>query len=371
VDDLGYNALDYAVLGRNKSNEIYLKSLGLEFGAPKYSSETDPTVREQKVLGSIPIDGYVSKLLTAPGRSDILAAIVVPWDTLVAGANHGLFLISIADPDHPKVISNLPAIYAHDFALSPDGKRAYLIEMAHDKASLEKKFGLSIIDITNPEKPTLAERIEGDFMTMHLSPDGRFLYLQERTLKAEFSRGLLVYSIGTDRAKMKCGNPFGTVEFYGPIFAYSFESFPDEPLLLIHDRSRKLILFNVKDPCTPTKLAEIRAENVSRMFGVAGRTIVSGGSGGLQKYRIADYLVRTAGYEASVGAFHVNTATGMVTAVIDKDVAVFRSKASGQYVLTDRFRLLTDNVGAVLQTNTGHIFMGWKGGLAVGLVPRE
>lgn len=32
-DDLGYNALDYAVLGTNKDNEAYLKSLGLAFGS--------------------------------------------------------------------------------------------------------------------------------------------------------------------------------------------------------------------------------------------------------------------------------------------------------------------------------------------------
>ncbi|WP_019143131.1 ankyrin repeat domain-containing protein [Noviherbaspirillum massiliense] len=35
ADDMGYNALDYAVMGRNKDNETYLKSLGLKFGAPK------------------------------------------------------------------------------------------------------------------------------------------------------------------------------------------------------------------------------------------------------------------------------------------------------------------------------------------------
>ena len=34
---------------------------------------------------------------------------------------------------------------------------------------------------------------------------------------------------------LKCSNSFGKVESYGPIFAYSFVSFPDEPLLLIAD----------------------------------------------------------------------------------------------------------------------------------------
>lgn len=371
VDDLGYNALDYAVLGKNKDNEIYLRSLGLEPGAPRYTSDEAPAVREQKIQESVAIDGYVSKLLIAPGRPDILVAAVTPWDTLAASDKHGLYLISIADPDHPKVISNFAEVYVNDFALSPNGKRAYLMEIAHDKAPPDKKFGLSIIDITNPEKPTLAERIEGDFMTMHLSPDGKLLYLQERSLKPEFSRGLLVYGIGPNAAKMKCSNPFGKVEFHGPVFAYSFVSFPDEPLLLIHDQSRRLILFDVKDPCTPKRLSEIQTENVGGpMFGGPGKTIVSR-SGGLQKFRIADALVRVTGYEASVGAFHVNATTGSSTVVINKDVAVFRTKPNGQFVLTDRFRPTADNVGSVLQTNTGYIYMGWKGGLGVGVIPRE
>lgn len=133
-DDLGFNALDYAVLGKNKDNEIYLRSLGLEFGAPKYTSEADSAVREQKIQESVAIDGYVSRLLVAPGRPDILVAAVMPWDTLVAGDKHGLYLISIADPVHPEVISKFAGVYVNDFTLSPDGERAYLLEIAHDKS---------------------------------------------------------------------------------------------------------------------------------------------------------------------------------------------------------------------------------------------
>lgn len=372
IDDMGYNALDYATLQTKTDNEAYLKSLGLELGAPKYSSSPDPAVREQTVQERIPIDGFVSKLLSTPGRPDILVASVLPRDALVAGDRHGLYLISIAVPDHPEVISNFPGLYANDFALSPDGKRAYVMETARDKAPPGKKFGLSIIDITNPKKPTISERIEGDFMSMHLSPDGTLLYLQERALEPRFSRGLLVYSVELQAARLKCSNPFGTVDYFGSVFAYSFVSFPDEPLLLVYDRSQRLILFNVKDPCNPARLSEIRAENVgTQLFGTVGRTIISNGSGALQKFRITDSLERMAGYEASAGAYYVNTATGDVIAAIDKDVAVFRTTGISQFKLTDRFRLPDDYVGSVLQSRTGHIFMGLKGSLRVGQVPKE
>lgn len=371
VDDLGFNALDYAAREKNRENAIYLRSIGLELGAPKYTSDVDSTVREQKIQTRLSIDGYVAKLLVAPGRPDILVASVTPWDSILAEDKHGLYLISIADPEHPKIVSNFPSVLPNDFAISPDGKRAYLIELAHDKAAPGKRFGLSIIDTTNPKMLLLVEQIEGDFMTMHLSPDGKYLYLQERRLKPEFSRGLQVYSTGADGARLGCSNPFGKVAGWGPVFAYSFTSFPDEPLLMIQDRSRGLILFDVKDPCAPKRLAEVRAENVSGpLFGGANRTIVSG-SGGLQKFRVADTLMRVTGYEASVRAFHVNQKTDSSTAVVGRDVAVFRTNPSGQFVLTDRFRLDSDDVGSIWQTNSGHIYMGWKGGLGVGTVPGE
>lgn len=36
TDDLGFNAMDYAAMGHNMENEAYLKSLGLDFGAPAH-----------------------------------------------------------------------------------------------------------------------------------------------------------------------------------------------------------------------------------------------------------------------------------------------------------------------------------------------
>ena len=82
-------------------------------------------------------------------------------------------------------------------------------------------------------------------------------------------------------------------------------------------------------------------------------------------------MERVTGYEANVGAFHVNPTTGISIAAIDKAVVVFRTKPNGQFVLTDRFRLVADNIASVLQTNTGRIYVGWKGGLGVGVIPRE
>lgn len=347
-DELGYNALDYAALAMKKDNEAYLKSLGLEFGSPKYSTDADPAVREQTIQARVPFDGYVSKLLTAPGRPALLVAAVKPWDHLSANERPGLYLLSIADPDHPRVLSHLPAANASDFALSPDGKRAYLM----------RRPGLSIVDLADQDKPDLSGQIEGDFTGMHLSPDGKLLYLQA-------ADELQVHSVEAARTRLACRKPFGNV------FAYRFASLPAEPLLLIYDRSGMLMLFDVKDPCQPVKLTETRAEFAEHMLGNPGRTMVSCASNALQKYRITDTLERMAGYEGPLAACHLDVPTGTVTAVVGQDVALFRPKGSSQYKLTDRFRFPNENLGGVLQSSTGHVYIGWNGGLGVGRVPRD
>ncbi|MGM3277387.1 ankyrin repeat domain-containing protein [Ralstonia sp. 24A2] len=371
ADDLGYNALDYAALGSNKDNARYLKSLGLELGAPKYTSDKDPAVREHGLLGSLAINGYVSKLVTAPGRPDLLVAAVLPWDTNTLGESHGLYLISLTQPDRPEVIAKFVGTRVDDFALSPDGKRAYIMETGNQQSPLDKRFGIAVLDITNPEKPSVKERIAGDFMTMHLSPDARRLYLQERSLNPDFSRGLLVYNVGNGPATMQCRNPFGEIKYRGPVFAYAFASFSDEPVLVIHDSSRALLMFDVTAPCAPRKLTEARAADFGGpMTGTVSRTIFVR-SDGITKLRVADGLERKTSYEGVAMAFHVNANTGITTAVFGTDVAVLRSRPAGQFVLTDRFRPPSSNVGSVLLTDSGYVYMGWNGGLGVGLVPMD
>jgi len=369
MDDLFYNALDYAVMGANKDNEAYLKSLGLEFGSPKYSSMPDPAVREQTIQESIPIDGVVEKMLIAPGRPDILAVLAGPKSSL----DWYLYLISIADPDHPKVISSFPATYASgDFALSPDGNRAYVFAGAkteRDSPAAEKTLGVNIVDISYPEKPTFLRQIKGDFWAMRLSPDGKYLYLRERQ-RAESS--LLVYNVGSEPARMECGNSLGKDRID------SFVLFPDEPLLLLRSYDQ-LILFDIKNPCSPVQLVEIDSpENMSsEMLGISGRTIIAPGYGGygFEKFRIGDSpeLERIAKYEGPVDQYYVNAA-GDVTAVISdstQEVAVFRVTKTGCFRLTDRFQLPGKNWQNALQTDTGHVFIGWEGGLGVGRIPKE
>ena len=367
-DDLGFNASDYALMGKNRDNAMYLASLGLEPAAPRYSSDPDPSVREQKLLNAVKVDGHINKLVVAPGRPDMLVASVVPWDKPDGGPSDGIYLYNIAVRDQPKLLGILPGVYARDLAVSADGKRIYYIELAHQKSPPGKKYGLGVVDVTDPATPSRLALIEGDFMTLHLSSDGRTLYLQERKLNPAFSRGLLVYETGSGAPVLKCSNPFGKTTYDSAVFAYGFASFPDEPLLAIADQMQSLLLFDVREPCAPRKLMETRFDgDGSPMSGGPGRTLVTSG---LNRFRLGSGLEVQASYTAaSSGAFHVNAATGLTTDLFDKDIAVLRTRPDGTWVMTDRFRRPADNIGAVVSTASGHVYMGWQGGLGVGVVP--
>jgi len=131
------------------------------------------------------------------------------------------------------------------------------------------------------------------------------------------------------------------------------------------------------------KLTEIhRSENMpNEMVGLPGRTIIAENNG-IEKFHITDSfdLERVAKYEGYAYSFYVNAATGDVAAVItggsswsldSRDMAVLRPTKSGRFKLTDRFRLPGKELHSVLQTDTGHVFIGWKGGLSVGRIPKE
>jgi len=372
ADDLGYNALDYAALGSNKDNARYLKSLGLELGAPKYTSDKDPAVREHGLLGSLAINGYVSKLVIAPGRPDLLVAAVLPWDKPEPGPDDGLYLISLAKPDHPEVTARFTGIRIEDVALSPNGKRAYLLETANGQSTPETRIGITVLDITSLKTPSVEQRIAGNYRKMLLSPDGDQLYLEKQSeAPSSVPNDVLVYDVGRGTATMKCRTPLIEPQRYGPGYIYALALFPDEPLLLVHDSGSTVRLFDMTHPCTPMKVAEVRAADLGGpIVGTPNRTIVVGGDS-LKKLRVTDALELQTSYQGLVSKFQINRNTNITTAVFDADVAVLRAKSTGQFVLTDRFRPPSRNLGGVLLTDSGYVYIGWNGGLGVGLAPMD
>ncbi|MBB6092291.1 uncharacterized protein YecT (DUF1311 family) [Povalibacter uvarum] len=368
-DDLGFNAYDYAVMGERQDNVRYLASLGQGAAAPMYSSDPDESVRDHGLSSTLKIDGYVERLATPRGRSDLLVAVVTPWKG-PSGPTTGLHLISIATPDQPRVVGVVPGVRVADLALSPDGKRIYFIELANQASARDRKYGLSVLDVSNAAEPSLLTQVEGDFTTMHLAADGRTLYLQERQSRTGLSRGLLVYDVGSDAPAMKCSNSFGQTRYGRPVSAAGFASFPDEPLLALADDVRDVTLFDVRDPCRPKKVMQTRLNegfNPASMLGGAARTLTTSGP---KTYRLTDSRELQASYRGNrEGSFHVNAATGLTVAVFDNDLAVLRTRPTGTYVLTDRFPRVPDYPGGVVSTDAGYVYVGWNGGLGVGAVP--
>ena len=207
-------------------------------------------------------------------------------------------------------------------------------------------------------------------MRMHLAPGGKTLYLQERNIKPALSRGLLAYAVGAGAPAVMCSNSF-QAEGHQPEFAYGFASFPDEPLLVIADQLRNLTLFDVTNPCSPKLLTKQHYEfDPDSMVGGPNRTLIAAFEG-LKKYRVGDELSLQASLQTAPGLIraHVNATTGLTLVALEKDVAVLRTTRTGAFAVSDRFRIVAEPAWGVVSTQSGHVYIGWKGGLGVGLVP--
>jgi ankyrin repeat protein len=153
IDDQAYNAADYAAVAHKPENLAFLKSVGLEEALPEYTPNS--TSNSLPIVNRLELSGSVYKLRMAANRPDILFASVAKANKPATEDKNGLYLLSLATPDSPKVIAQFPFMNIADIALSQDGKIAYVMEPLFNGAPAEKKFGLSIVDISDAEKPKL------------------------------------------------------------------------------------------------------------------------------------------------------------------------------------------------------------------------
>jgi hypothetical protein len=373
TDDLGSNAMDFAAMGHNPEIVEYLKTQGLAYGSPKYSAEASPEIEERKLISTFPMPGTVSKLLTVPGRPDVLLAGVRPAGHPTVAGKPGIYLVSVADPAHPAVLSMIPDLYTMDFAMTADGRRAYVMGNGNLGGAPERKYGVAVLDIGDPRAPRILEWIDGDFMAMQLAIDDHTLFLQERDHPPQISRGLLVYDLGGPSPRLQCANPFPSPSAGQRLFAYNFAQTPGQPRLFIADQSGFLMLFDVSHPCEPAKVAAFQNVKPSDLtIDPAGTLVVL--TDGLSRYRIDGDLTRVNGYRGNFNPLAANAKTRTVAAGVmadssQFDVVVFQDGPNGQLVLSQRFRTVDDRwIESLHLSDTGYLYMGWEEGLGIGRI---
>jgi len=365
VDEIGFSAFDYAIMGAKPENTAYLKSVGGRLSNPIYPSDATNQALPISVPSSssgTPTNGYINKLAISSQRPDILVASVIPYDKLVPEENHGLYIFSISNPGQPQPLAHFPLIKPSDFALSPDGKTAYVMNMGFIGAPIDRKYGILVIDISNPAAPRLADYIEGDFMTMHLSHGGKRLYLQERDLTTSPSRGLLVFSTEQEKPKLLCSNPFGETKYNRRLFAYSFATFPDEALIAINEQLGGVYLYDVSNSCNAKKLLQTSDKEFGNpIIGYAHRTIITVG-GGVASYKVADTLTKISSWSGSAGNLYINNQLGILAATFGNEVALSTLDAAGGFLPAARYSFGVD-IGSMILASTGWLYVGTNGKL--------
>lgn len=372
-DEIGFNAMDYALMGENPGNREFLFSIGLELQAPKYplsvTGRTVPKSSQEEAL-TVPLNGFVEQLTISPQRQNILVASVISWFGVRVGPEHGLYLFSLQNPAQPRVLAHYPGIRVADFALSPDGNTAYVMHTFFKGADKDKQYGLLMIDISLLDAPKLLAFIEGDFMIMHLSRNGKFLFLQERNHLRTDGRGTVVVALDSAQPQVLCTKVFGKTSF-----AYGFATFPDEPLIAVNNLGLLVDLYDVTDPCNPDLKSSIPIlDNYisGHMIGLSNRRIYSS-AGGLMEYQLRDGLTKLSSWSGVSWPKRLafNERLGLLAkvfaprsdGVIRREIALVRLENSAGHSPIERYSLASPNIGGVAISDVGMLYVGVKDGL--------
>lgn len=365
LDELSFTALDYSIDAKEKANEKYIQSTGGKLGNPIYpynSSNQPMPISKPLESSSLIVNGYVKRLKISSQRPNVLVASVIPWDTNVPNENNGLYLFSLDNPKQPRKLAVFPSINPYDLALSPDGKTAYVIQLGFNNAP-PGKYGLLVIDISNPEKPQLAKFVEGDFMTMHLSHDGEHLYLQERKLAGSSSRGTVVLSTDKQSPKILCNNPYADTEYNRPPFAYGFSTFSDENLLIIREQQGGIYLYDVSSQCEPKELFHAFDRNIGTEFvAIDNRTIIIK-ENGLSSYRLKEEPQKLSSWRGQLGYFSINDEKQLLSAIFNtNEVVVITVNTNGEFTPEVRYKF-EDQLGSTVLSNDAWLYSGTNGKL--------
>lgn len=365
-DDILFSALDYAVMGKNDENESYLISMGAKSRRPNYPKDVAGRPLPLSAPlgnGEIAFDGVLKKLVRSPNRSDILVVAVEPWDSVKPGEAQGIFILSISDPKTPSIVSHIPFVRAADMALSADGKSLYVLHTHYTGASEDLPYGMLAYDIGDVKRPTLKNHVDGDFMTMQLSRDGAYIYLQERKLKPEMSRGLLVYGVSDSEIKQMCSR-----RFHGPdggeYFAYRFSEFSDKPMLAIYDRLRKIAIFDVSEPCSPILLNEVDGEKIGINYVAYRNGIIVSESHGVASQRIVENIENLSGWGGDAEWMSFNRTSGVVVVSFGGEVGLASVNGeSGEISPLSRYDLVHERSYSAVFTNVGWLYVGYRNAL--------
>jgi hypothetical protein len=305
----------------DKQSRLLCKDTGITY-SPAQSA---------KALSNVALSGNASRLEISPARKDILVAAVTPNKIPKSNTTYGLYTISLRDPIRPTKLGFFPILNPADFALSPDGKTAYVISSrGGGYPQDEKYYGLFVVDISDPSSPRLSNYVEGSFFKMGLINKGAVLLLQENNFLIRDNLAdadqdkIRAYLLEGGMPKKYCAAAFSEFQEAGKVFAYSFLTFSDSDNIAISNRGAELRFYDMTSVCEPRWLTTIPDVDGADVVGwEKGRLL--GGQQGLSSFNYQS-PVRWKGYGsrgASLSNIRVFAEPRLATAMDVYTVLVF------------------------------------------------
>lgn len=156
------------------------------------------------ITATLPISGYVGKLVIPKQTPNILFALV--WPNWYGGKpkpsdKPGLYTFDVSAPAKIKQISYLPVVSPIGMELSPDGQTLFVYAYK-ERHNPEDWNGVLALDISDPHAIRQVWRLDIEMHKARLSVDGALLFVDERELgpNNDPSTSLLlsIYGVSSD-----------------------------------------------------------------------------------------------------------------------------------------------------------------------------
>ncbi len=200
------------------------------------------------ITATLPIPGYVSKLIIPRNTPNFLYALVGTDGKRKPSDKTGLYIFDVSDPAKVKQISYLPVVSPIGIDISPDGQTLFLYAY-HEPEGL---YGLLVLDVSDPHAIRQAGRLDIDILQARLSVNGALLFVQERELVRNNNPSFFLSIYGVSSAK----KPTPLARVQRKWFSGKFFPTPDGRHLIL-SQMEDFIVYDITDPSAPREKFEV------------------------------------------------------------------------------------------------------------------
>jgi hypothetical protein len=246
------------------------------------------------IVGSVNVPGFVTELVSVKSRPNLLFAMVQPDGKPKADEKYGVYIFDIKELLSPRQICYFSVPDIRKISLTPDGKTIFIEKPWFSGKDEKEKKGIKILDVSQPDKPLEVADIDVHSSVMHLSRNGKLLFIQEWDEDLSKGKFIKMYDVSNPRDPAFLTNI--QIEYY----TYGMVTTDNDRLLIIRDSAKQIIVYNIENQSTPTLISKGR-------FFADGYNMISSSKGIIYSVGNSDFSIIDERSLQGIGTFNAGS----------------------------------------------------------------